>query len=208
MNYRKIVKKILAGTFVVYRGAGTGTRIALTFDDGPHPANTALILNALEKEGVKATFFLIGKEAEKYPELVRRIAQAGHEIGNHSYSHKRDAAGSSDIEAAQRVLADITGAIPFFFRPPWGRITLRTLGYALAKRRGIAQWSFDSRDFELASARALTDYLKASEITAGDILLFHDDYAHTVEALPEIISDLKSRGMTFGTLSEMTGRTA
>ncbi len=189
---------------VVKRGKAKDRTMALTFDDGPHSRYSRDILDILRKENIKATFFVTGKEAEKCPEILNLMFHDGHEVCNHSYSHERNT-GINDIKKGARVIKDIIGKEAKFFRPPWGKITPAGLWYALSNNVKIILWSLDSRDWDLKTAKELIEYVKKSEVRPGEIVLFHEDYAHTQEALPEIISDLKSKGFTFATVGELLG---
>lgn len=183
-----------------YKGKRRG--IALTFDDGPHIKNTIDISNILYEKKIKATFFVVGEEAEKCSDTVKFLAQNTHEVANHSYSHKKNSS-MQDIKRCEELIKDVTGGSPKLFRPPWGNITPIKLLYTIFNRMKIVLWSFDSLDDKLRTAKELSEYIRKSKISSGDILLFHDDYKHTVEALPDIIDDLKSRGFIFSTVSEL-----
>lgn len=191
------------------RGRKADKRIALTFDDGPHPINTARILDILDEEEAKATFFLQGSEAEKYPGLVDEIARRGHEIGNHGYSHLSARRVPwrtyvEEVDRTQRILKGIVGeATGRLFRPPFGEITpLTFLRLAVGGYRFIF-WSADSRDSFIREPAALAAHIDALPVDSGDILLFHEDYGHMVAALPRILKSLKARGLKFGWLEDL-----
>ncbi len=196
------LKKLLSNTCLLSRGRPQDKVIALTFDDGPHGQYSRNILDILRKENIQATFFVTGREAEKYPELLKLMVQDKHEVCNHSYSHERNA-GIDDIKKGAGVIKGITGKEVKFFRPPWGEITLAKLWYALTNNVKIILWSLDSKDWDLKAAKELIEYVKGSKVEPGEIILFHEDYAHTQEALPAIIADLKSREFTFATVGEL-----
>ena len=175
--------------------------MAVTFDDGPHPRNTPRILDILEAGTASATFFVQGKIAEDHPSLVREIAARGHQIGNHGYSHL-DARKASlrayvrEAKQTQDVLQDILGQrIAKIFRPPYGNITGPSF-LALAWRGfRFVFWSVDSRDSFIREPSALIEHIDSLRIGGGDILLLHEDYAHTVESLPRILQSLKGRSL-------------
>jgi peptidoglycan/xylan/chitin deacetylase (PgdA/CDA1 family) len=193
------------------RQAGSG-EVALTFDDGPSPF-TAQVLDVLKKNHVRATFFLCGENAERYPELVRRIRAEGHQIGNHTYSHPylymmSEARIASEIDRTQDVLEKITGARPTLFRPPFG-VRWFSL-WPLLRERGLTMvlWSdrgYDGRLDADGIAKTTLD-----QLTPGAIILLHDgfethapsdvDRAATVRALPAIISGVRKAGFTFARL--------
>ena len=189
---------------------GGPREVALTFDDGPSVPYTGQVLDILRKNRVHATFFICGANAERYPDLVRRIKAEGHEIGNHTYSHPwlylMDRAKIADeIDHTQDVLQKISGRRPRLFRPPFG-VRWFSL-WPLLRERGLTMvlWSIRGYDGELAApdiARATLDQLQP-----GGIILLHDgfetrrpaevDRSATVRALPAIISGIRRAGYTF-----------
>jgi peptidoglycan/xylan/chitin deacetylase (PgdA/CDA1 family) len=191
---------------------GTDNVASITFDDGPNPRATPLILDVLKREGVHATFFVLGRHADRWPELVRRMADEGHQLGNHGYWHRklhrrspsyvRDdlTRGADAIERASGVRPRHFRA-PHGFRSPWVTPIARSLG-----ERTIG-WSLGVWD----SARPGADEIvrrTLSGMRAGSILLLHDgdgydaagDRMQTADALPRIIDGLRGRGFRFDTL--------
>ena len=200
-------------SFVVSGRRGSPRAIAITFDDGPHPENTPRILDALTEHGAKATFFLQGSMAEKSPELVREIAERGHQLGNHGHAH-HDAKSVStakyvdDVIRAQESLEKILDRkLPRIFRPPFGSITLSSVFALLRRRFCFVFWSLDSSDSYLRDPQSLFKFLSGQAIPAGSILLFHDDYAHTVEILPRLLAHLKENNFQLVTVGELLQRT-
>lgn len=177
--------------------------IYFTFDDGPTPGVTEWVLDELQRAGAKATFFCIGHNAERYPDLLERIVREGHAVGNHTYSHligygKTVASYMRDVELAGAVLGETR-----LFRPPYGRISgaevraLRSLGY------DIVLWSRLSMDY--SSRVSAWDVLGfATEgVRSGDILAFHDSYKAEQKlryALPRALETLRVRGFSFAPL--------
>jgi peptidoglycan/xylan/chitin deacetylase (PgdA/CDA1 family) len=190
------------------QGVG-GLPAAITFDDGPHPQNTPLILAALASADARATFFLQGQEAQRHPELVRAIHRAGHQVANHAFLH-RDARSIpakefvDEVVRTQRLLCDIVQCdLARDFRPPYGGITPATF---IALARGgyrFVLWSKDSRDSFVKDASLLASGVSALQISSGDIVLFHEDYPHTAAALPSILAGLGRRSLRLGTTSEL-----
>lgn len=191
---------------------GAGKYVALTFDDGPHPIYTEQILEILAQSNAKATFFVIGQNAEQYPELVRKEYEAGHEIGNHTYSHPNMkkisvAEAVAEIEKNQEVVHDIIGVYPKLFRSPGG-IFSDELVTAVEKhdcKSVLWSWRQDTRDWSKPSVdkvvRTVLDNLRD-----GDIILFHDyntSGSPTPEALRIILPELLRRGYSFVTVSEL-----
>lgn len=163
--------------------------IALTFDDGPHPERTPALLDLLAEAGVKATFFLIGECAARYPDIVRRIAREGHAIGNHSWSHawmpKLSGSGiEAELARCQEVISKITGQPPRFVRPPYGSRDFRF--YRIARRLELTPvlWSRDSLDWAGAGAERVLGRLNRAE--AGDIVLMHDGGPRATGAIPAL----------------------
>jgi peptidoglycan-N-acetylglucosamine deacetylase len=194
---------------VVVRGSRRSRHVALTFDDGPHPEQTPLLLKELERADVKATFFLQGNEAAKWPDLVRRTHAAGHQIANHGHLHQRASERPAsevvaDIEYAHALLEGIVGEpLRRDVRPPYGDITLPAfLGLV---RRGFRMvfWSLDSGDSWHRTPQELLSHLNSMKCSGGENLLFHEDYAHTVAAIPEVIAILRAQGLGFCRIDQM-----
>ncbi len=159
------------------RGPAGSKKIALTFDDGPLPPYTQQILDILRSRKAKATFFVCGKDAERYPEILRRICREGHTIGNHTWSHPylyfmNRAKCAEEIGRTQTVIEQATGVTPSFFRPPYGA---RWFGlYPVLRERGLhlVQWSASGDDWKLG-AKAIVSSVR-SGLRPGAIILLHD----------------------------------
>ncbi|MEO5625610.1 MAG: polysaccharide deacetylase family protein [Dokdonella sp.] len=176
-----------------------GSGLYLTFDDGPHPDVTPALLDLFAEHAVHATFFLLGKNAERYPQIVQRIVAEGHAIGNHSYSHPRMnqidlAAQRAEIDRTDRILATFNGTTRHWFRPPSGALPLNMLFDFARRRRDIAYWSYDSMDYQRNGAAVLCDRLRAHPPRSGDIVLMHDDDADTLAALRELLPEWRAAG--------------
>lgn len=172
--------------------------VYLTFDDGPHPERTPKILEILARHHAKATFFMIGAEMEKYPALVAEVAAQGHAIGYHSHDHKhlselspREILG--EIARMNRALTG-QGAQPDLFRPPFGTLSLPGVVLYFLKGKKIVMWSLESRDSFATDAQAVIAKVQEAGVKDGEILLFHDDTAVTVEALPGVLQWLTAAG--------------
>lgn len=151
--------------------------VALTFDDGPNIEQTPVILDVLAKKDIKATFFLIGQRSVQHPEITRRIANEGHAIGNHTWSHSWLPIRSTryienELTSCQNALADITGEAPVLMRPPYGSRDFRM--YRVARRLGLTPvlWSHDSHDWAGSSSKHILQRLQRTK--DGDIVLCHD----------------------------------
>jgi peptidoglycan/xylan/chitin deacetylase (PgdA/CDA1 family) len=189
--------------------------IALTFDDGPNDPYTGLILDALKRQQVKATFFLIGANVERYPETARRIKAEGHLIGNHTDRHSRfDQSAASDVAQditdGRRIIASVTGVTPTWFRPPYGINGPGMEEVCRAQGMAIVGWSADANDWNPHPVEELVDRI-VSQATPGDIILLHDgwetrhgvDRRNTVAAVPLILEKLKAQGFRFVTVPDL-----
>jgi polysaccharide deacetylase family sporulation protein PdaB len=187
--------------------------VALTFDDGPDPENTELILDLLKQYNAKATFFLVGSKVERNPELVRREVAEGHELANHTYSHIYFDKGTSitkikkDITRAEEVIFSVTGQKSHLFRPPGGIYNEKLV--QMAKQLGyiVVLWSWhqDSRDWDTPGVHKIVNSV-LNHTQKGDIVLFHEyveGQTQTIEALKQILPELKQRGYRFVTVSEL-----
>ena len=177
-------------------------RVAVTFDDGPSDEKTREILEILEEYGVKATFFVIGKNAEAHPDRVREIHEAGHEIGNHTWSHRYLTKMNADeireeLGKTEAVLTGICGEKPVVFRPPGGYWSEESVGVVESMGYQCVLWSVDTRDWTMApAARIIREVEKNTG--AGDIILFHDladKRLNTPEALRTLLPSLKEQGV-------------
>lgn len=197
----------------VWHGREDTSSVALTFDDGPAD-DTAAILDMLAEQNLKATFFMVGRQVERYPQLARRVAQEGHEVGNHSYSHPvylyHSARETRDqLRRAQEVINEATGIEPKLSRPPCGVRTPAYFAAAREMRLRTVQWSDAGFDWKRIGASAIAQNV-LKKIRAGSIILLHDGDSHlkrdrrqTALSLPLIIEGLKMRGLRVAPLSEL-----
>lgn len=210
---KSILNSLIPTRFLLYRNNNREKLLALTFDDGPHPVNTPILIDILSDLDVTATFFVQGSEAKKYPDLVRSLLSNGHQIGNHGYDHldcrKVGLADYvADIEKAQKLLNEITGLnLNRLFRPPYGSVTPRS--FLRLNRIGYKYifWSADSRDSFINDPGSLFEHVMSLPIKSGDVLLFHEDYHHSVETIGSILASLKERGFSFVPISDFLIRT-
>ncbi len=195
----------------VYRHADTERKvIALTFDDGPHYKYTEEILDILKKYGVKATFFMIGANAEKHPRLAKRVFSEGHEIGNHTYSHPHlkglsECDIKKEIKTSSAVIEKITGSCPTLFRPPEGFCGKEVTAAAENMGYTVILWSQDTRDWAHTTPEKISSDI-LNNVRCGDIILFHDFITPdtpTPAALEKIIPRLCNDGYEFVTVSEL-----
>ena len=181
--------------------------ISLTFDDGPFPLHTPMILEILKKHNIKATFFVNGIYARKFPQLIADIKNGGHEIGNHTYNH-RDLRKlnynqmSYELEETDRVIYNITGKRTVLVRPPGGRLD-REVAKEL-KKRGytIVMYSINPGDWWQRDPEKLRRFVTA-RLHNGGIILLHNGFIHTTRSLPRLIKDIKKKGYRFATVSQL-----
>jgi len=192
-------------------GSRDRRRVALTFDDGPDPLRTPLLLDLLAEQGVRATFFLLGNKVDAHPELAARIAREGHEIGNHTYAHRylplvraRDV--ERELARTDEAIVRATGIVPTLARPPYGGRSPFTVGAFRRQRKRLVLWDVNSFDWKGAPAgevaRRVTD-----RVRPGSIVLMHEAREHgevSVEAVRLIIPALRSCGYELTTVSKTT----
>jgi peptidoglycan/xylan/chitin deacetylase (PgdA/CDA1 family) len=189
------------------RGPRRARGIALTFDDGPHPEYTPRVLDELHRHGISATFFVVGREAARYPELVRRIVAEGHALGHHSYTHGEPQYTSTrifldEIRQSRALLQQITGQPSNLFRPPKGKLTCAKMLGAWGLGQTIALWNVDPRDYQVRDAALLAEWSRQYRPQAGDIVLLHDNHPHCVAVIRELA------GRRFETLNDWLLRPA
>ncbi|WP_427365759.1 polysaccharide deacetylase family protein [Candidatus Caldatribacterium saccharofermentans] len=189
----------------IRNGPQVEKRVALTFDDAPN-GHTAEILAILDRFQVKATFFLIGAQVLRHPDLVQRIVAAGHEIGNHSFSHAftRECPAESikeDIERAEKAIVNSTGRLPLYFRPPEGLVTPAIERACGMTGYSLVTWSLDSEDWRAQTEDEIVERV-LRDIHPGAIVLFHS-LPRTVRALPRILCALLEAGYTCVPLSSL-----
>lgn len=195
--------------------------VGLTFDDGPHPQGTPEILRLLAHAGARATFFLVGEQTERYPQLVREMLAAGHEIAIHCDRHRNPMRLTprqqrEDLEHARAKIVAASGVEPRRYRPPYGILT--TPAILEARRRGweVVLWRSHGRDW---SARATADSIAdrvLDKVGGAEVLLLHDadhystpgSWRHTTGALPTVLERLARRGLTAESLATAGGTAA
>jgi peptidoglycan/xylan/chitin deacetylase (PgdA/CDA1 family) len=166
--------------------------VALTFDDGPHPELTPLLLDVLAARGARATFFVIGGQAAAHPEVVRRMAAEGHTVGHHSWTHTEPATTSArflldETRRSREFLEDLLGRPAPLFRPPHGKLTVAKLLGVWSQGNTVVLWNRDPKDFQMTSAGDLHEWFTANPIRPRDILLLHDTHPHAAAVLPTLL---------------------
>ncbi len=190
------------------RGPAGSRRIALTFDDGPSGSTTGKVLDILRENGVAATFFVLGEMVEKHPGLLRRIIGEGHEVGNHSYSHrdmrKLDAPEiREEIRKTQELIERYGGVSPRIFRPPYGNTNRELREYCRDAGMVMCKWSVDPRDWKKTVTVDAMNSTIRDQTRGGSVIILHDIKKKTVKALPGILGELKKSGFEFILLSRM-----
>lgn len=208
---RQGIRGALAATlprrlFLVSGPARSGL-VCLTFDDGPDPRHTPRLLDVLAEHGVAATFFVIGRNAERHPELIDRIAREGHLLGNHSYSHGEPTGTSArelleEVKRTGDLLLELTGRTTTLVRPPHGKVTAAKFISLWRAGQTIVLWNRDPKDFARESPVGLRDWFCDHWLSGGDLVLLHDNHPHAAEILPEVIHEARRRGLEFGTVDD------
>jgi peptidoglycan/xylan/chitin deacetylase (PgdA/CDA1 family) len=180
--------------------------VALTFDDGPGPY-TPDIVEILNQYGARATFYPVGQQLLSWPHMLPLVSEAGHDIGNHTMSHPKLSTLSVSQQRAEIVELDTlvieqTGFLPTSVRPPFGDLPERDLPDPHS--RPVVLWSVDSLDWRKRNSQAIIDEV-FTDIGAGDIILMHELYQRSVDALPEILETLAERGLTVVSVPELLG---
>ncbi|MBA3832952.1 MAG: polysaccharide deacetylase family protein [Chthoniobacterales bacterium] len=185
-----------------------GPYIAMTFDDGPSEKLTLQLLDILAADHIHATFFVIGQNAERAPEILQRAVREGHEIGNHSWSHPAfakmsDAAVRREIQKTDDAIRAAIGHSPVLLRPPYGSITIRQKQWIHSEfGYRIILWDVDPLDWKRPGPTIVMNRI-VRQTRPGSIILSHDIHPGTIKAMPETFDQLQARGFKFVTVSEL-----
>lgn len=179
--------------------------VALTFDDGPSPNTTPRLLDILQEKDVPATFFSLGNMARTNPDIIKRAKKEGHEIGSHTLSHQNliripATVVQADINEAKDIIKSITGKLPEYTRPPYGNINDIVRA---AVGTPMILWSVDTEDWKTKTTESIVS-IAMSEVHDGAIILMHDIYPTSVDAVPTLVDTLREEGYEFATISEIT----
>jgi peptidoglycan/xylan/chitin deacetylase (PgdA/CDA1 family) len=199
-----------------FNGVKDGLKVlALTYDDGPNDPWTMKMLDVLAKHQVSATFFMVGRYVRERPEIARAVQQAGHSIGNHSYTHPNlifasQAKLRQELEDTSVAIFDATGERPFLFRPPFGARKPGTFKTVEELKMFPVMWRVTCFDWAAKSHEQILKHARR-QIAGGEVVLLHDgghlkmgeDRSHTVRATDELIAEYKDRGFLFTTVTEM-----
>lgn len=178
--------------------------VALTFDDGPRQGTTDRLLDGLRERGANATFFLVGEQAEQYPELVKRMQEEGHQVGNHTWSHVRlegaaPAVIKQEVGKNEELLEKLLGGSGYWLRPPYGLITAGTEKLITVP---MVKWSVDPRDWESKNTDKVVQAV-LKDVKPNSIILLHDIYDTSVDAALKIVDTLEAQGYCFVTVEEL-----
>ena len=179
----------------VVQHRGPADHVYLTFDDGPHPQHTPRLLDLLQQARVRATFFMTGDMMLRHPELVQRVRDLGHTIGLHGSQHQHLSELSlrgqwRDLRAMARTAQGF--GLPFrFYRPPYGELSVTRILWCWLHRVRIVMWTLDSGDSFAADSQALQEQSAQWVVGAGEVVLFHDDTAATVDSMPALLDRFK-----------------
>ena len=200
----------------VLKRKNTSAKIAFTFDDGPNPIYTPQLLDLLKINNIKATFFVVGSKAEKYPELLARMHEEGHLIGIHNYVHKSNWVMDPwtvrhQLRKSASIIEKITGERPIYYRPPWGLVNL--FDFLLLKKYKIILWSVMAEDWRTKGGSEKVEKRLLRDIKNGDVVLLHDcgetlgaeEHApmNTIHALKTVFKEISSKGMSCVRIDEL-----
>lgn len=199
---------------VVLRGPSQPRRVALTFDDGPDRQWTPAIANVLNQYGVKGTFFVLGQMVDQNPDILQQLVRAGHEIGNHTYSHRQlptltQQQLEEEVNRTENAIYRAVGIRTQLIRPPYGELSDSVIQYLRDQGYKIILWNVDSLDWSGIPASDIVSNVLA-HTTPGSIILFHSAFgrnglSNTVQALPRIIQTLQQNGYSIATISQLIG---
>jgi peptidoglycan/xylan/chitin deacetylase (PgdA/CDA1 family) len=206
----KILVKPQAMRIVRTRPRPKDKLVALTFDDGPWPGQTDKILKILEREGVHATFFMVGARVRASPGLAKEVVEAGNLAGNHTLGHRlltksKPKQIKRQLSGGASAIKRATGVSPKWFRPPWGAMNSKVWKQTRKMGLHVALWDIDTRDWTRPGAKKIVSRA-TKRVDKGTIILMHDggvNRTQTIQALPKIIRTLKNRGYVFVTLEEL-----
>jgi len=191
--------QLLPDRLVITHGPRRGNAIYLSFDDGPHPEHTPRLLDLLARHGARASFFLVGKRVERHPQLVQRIVDEGHMLGNHSFTHPLFDRLSlkqqlDEVDRTDQALACFDGRAWHSFRPPRGCMPPALLFNFARRRRGMAYWSYDSLDYRQLPPADIAGGMRARPPVDGDIVLMHDDSSCAADTLEMLLPEWIGNG--------------
>jgi peptidoglycan/xylan/chitin deacetylase (PgdA/CDA1 family) len=211
-NINYSADKALKKDWIYLKGSPSTKKVAITFDDGPDYYYTVKILDILKRENVPATFFVVGKNAKKYPEVLKRMYREGHLIGNHSWNHSDFSKLTLDqvkeeISQTEQLFQEHLHITPTFVRPPFGAMNDQLRDYIEQSPYTVIHWSIDTKDWTEKPAQEIMKVVQ-KELNAGDILLFHSagggqSLQGTVDVLPQVIEYIRQQGLEPVTVDQL-----
>ena len=186
-------------------GPSDGNRIAITFDDGPTPGVTDVILDELKKRNIRSTFFMIGRQIVAAPELAQRVLAEGHEICNHTFNHVKlntlsDQQVNWEIQKTQDTISELLNYRPTWLRPPYGAFRKNQIGILQSLNVGVVFWSVDSRDWSQPGEEKISNTI-LTHTKPGSIILCHDLHKQTASCIGQILDGLLERKFEFTSIS-------
>lgn len=203
----EVLYRVIPNKIIFWKKLQCKTLVGLTFDDGPDPKVTPLILDALDQIDARATFFVTGDNVKKYPYLLTQIVEKGHEVASHGFTHKSMIDLSIEelkyeIKENDKVLKQ-NNIRSNLFRPPYGHIKYIYLPVLFFLKKTIVMWNLDCKDYMATSSQQIVKSFEEKGVTGGDILLFHDTSAVTPKAIIEVGKITQSRNCKMVTISEL-----
>ncbi|QDT97297.1 polysaccharide deacetylase family protein [Gimesia aquarii] len=198
---RQLIKKTISAVipqklFLVHGAPRQNTNrsainISFTFDDGPHPEYTPQLLDLLNQYQQRGTFFVIGEKAQQYPELIERIINEGHEIGNHTFTHQEPSQSSTrcfldEIKQTDQTLKQITGIETNLVRPPKGKLSLGKMLGLWLQHRTVVLWDTDPRDYLMSDLAEMKNWCQHYHPVEGNFCLLHDNHPYAIEAVRQL----------------------
>jgi peptidoglycan/xylan/chitin deacetylase (PgdA/CDA1 family) len=196
-------------------GVGPADHVALTFDDGPDPDSTPHVLDVLDQFGWRATFFCLGSQVERHPDVTEELVRRGHEVGVHGYEHtshlRRPAPWAvRDTVKARDLIAEVTQTTPRWFRPPYGAVSASSLAASRASELQLVLWTSWGMDWkEGATGVSVADHIRRTWVPGATVLLHDSDltsapgsWKSTIEALPILAGEWEAQGLSVGSLEE------
>lgn len=202
----EVLKRLVS----INQGPTGQPNLAMTFDDGPHPTNTPILLDILKARRIRATFYVIGRNAATYPDLLKRMVDEGHELGNHTWSHPRltslgEAGLLHQLDRTNEAIYSAVKKVPVTMRPPYGLLHPSQARLIHAKRAMVTTlWNVDPRDWQRPGAWVVANRIVAASRN-GSIILAHDIHRPTVRAMSPALDRLAGKGFRFATVSMLLG---
>ena len=182
---KSAIEAVLPQSAFLTRGNAAG--LCLTFDDGPHPEFTPRVLDNLATSGIRGTFFIVGERAQQHPQLVQRIVDEGHELGNHTWTHSEPSETTTatfieEVSRTRSLIQDVTGKDCQIVRPPKGVLSIGKLWALLKSRQTAVLWNVDTKDYRMESWSEMEEWCRSYKPERGDIVLMHDNKPHAATA--------------------------